>query len=38
MCRFNSKRLHYGKGQTEAEVTLPPGEHKITLQFADGAG
>lgn len=33
----DDKHLHYGKGQTEAEVTLPPGEHKITLQFADGA-
>ncbi len=29
--------IHYGKGQTEAEVELPPGEHTLTLQFADGA-
>ena len=29
--------LHFGKGQTEAELELPPGEHKLTLQFADGA-
>jgi hypothetical protein len=29
--------LHFGKGQTETEVTLKPGEHKLTLQFADGA-
>jgi hypothetical protein len=28
--------LHYGKGQTEAEVKLPPGEHTLTMQFADG--
>jgi hypothetical protein len=28
--------LHYGKGQTEAELVLPPGEHSLTLQFADG--
>jgi hypothetical protein len=28
--------LHYGKGQTDASVTLTPGEHTVTLQFADG--
>ena len=28
--------IHFGKGQTEAEVELEAGEHKITLQFADG--
>jgi hypothetical protein len=33
----DEKHLHYGKGQTEAEITLPPGEHTLTLQFADGA-
>jgi hypothetical protein len=27
--------LHYGAGQTEAEVTLPPGEHTLQLLFAD---
>jgi hypothetical protein len=27
---------HYGKGQTEDKITLPPGKHKLTLQFADG--
>jgi len=32
----DSTHLHYGKGQTEAEVKLPPGVHKLTLQFADG--
>jgi hypothetical protein len=32
----DAMHLHYGKGQTEAEVTLPPGKHKLTLQFADG--
>jgi hypothetical protein len=32
----DSTHLHYGKGQTEAEVTLAPGPHKLTLQFADG--
>lgn len=29
--------LHYGKGETEAELTLQPGDYTLTLQFADGA-
>jgi hypothetical protein len=29
--------LHFGKGQTEAEITLPPGNYKLTMQFANGA-
>ncbi len=33
----DDKHLHYGKAQSEAELTLPPGEHTLTLQFADGA-
>jgi hypothetical protein len=33
----DSKHMHFGKGETEVEVTLPPGEHRLTLQFADGA-
>ncbi|CAN7373123.1 DUF4399 domain-containing protein [Trinickia sp. LjRoot230] len=33
----NDHAIHYGKGQTEADVTLPPGDHTLTLQFADGA-
>lgn len=28
--------LHFGKGQTEAEVKLPPGTYKLTMQFANG--
>lgn len=28
---------HFGKGQTEAVITLPKGKHKLTLQLADGA-
>jgi hypothetical protein len=28
---------HYGKGQTEADLPLTPGEHTLTMQFADGA-
>ena len=33
---FDDKDLHFGKGQTEAQITLPPGRHTLTLQFADG--
>ncbi len=33
---FDEKHMHFGKGQTEAEVKLPPGNYKLTLQFADG--
>lgn len=28
--------LHYGMGQTEAELTLGPGQHTLCLQAADG--
>ncbi|MFJ3047068.1 DUF4399 domain-containing protein [Herbaspirillum chlorophenolicum] len=34
---MDATHLHYGKGQTEAEVTLPPGQYKLTAQFANGA-
>jgi hypothetical protein len=27
--------VHFGKGQTEATVTLPPGQHTLQLVFAD---
>lgn len=33
----DEKNIHYGKGQTQAELTLPPGKHTLTMQFADGA-
>lgn len=33
----DEKHLHFGKGQTETSVELTPGEHTLTLQFADGA-
>ncbi len=33
----DSTHMHYGNGQTEAELTLTPGKHTLTLQFADGA-
>jgi len=29
--------IHFGKGQTEADIELPPGEHQLTMQFADGS-
>lgn len=32
----DEKHIHFGKGQTEAEVELQPGEHVLMLQFADG--
>jgi hypothetical protein len=34
---FDDTHLHYGKAQTEAELTLPPGKHTLTLQFANAA-
>lgn len=33
----DATHLHFGNGQTEAELTLTPGKHTLTLQFADGA-
>lgn len=27
--------LHFGAGQTEGDITLPPGKHKLQLLFAD---
>ncbi|MEJ2006160.1 MAG: DUF4399 domain-containing protein [Cyclobacteriaceae bacterium] len=33
----NEKNIHYGKGQTvTGDITLEPGTHTLTLQFADG--
>lgn len=32
----DAQHLHFGKGQTETSVELPPGKHTLTLQFADG--
>ena len=34
---FTEQHMHFGKGQTEAEVKLPPGVYKLTAQFANGA-
>ena len=32
----DSVNIHFGKGQTEYELILNPGKHKLSLQFADG--
>jgi hypothetical protein len=29
------KIVHFGKGQTETTITLPPGKHTLELLFAD---
>ena len=34
---FTERSLHFGKGQTETELTLPPGSYSLTAQFANGA-
>ena len=31
------KVIHFGKGQTETTLTLPPGKHTLELVFADYA-
>lgn len=33
---FTEQHMHFGKGQTEAEVKLAPGNYKLTAQFANG--
>lgn len=33
----DASHLHFGKGQAETTLKLPPGKHTLTLQFADGA-
>lgn len=33
----DATHVHFGKGQTETKMTLKPGPHTLTLQFADGA-
>lgn len=32
----DEKHIHFGAGQTEATIELPPGQHVLTMQFADG--
>ena len=34
---MTEKHLHFGKGQTETELKLPPGVYRLTAQFANGA-
>lgn len=33
----DENHIHFGKGQTSANVDLAPGAHTVILQFADGA-
>ena len=33
----DATHLHFGDARTETEVSLSPGTHKLTAQFADGA-
>ncbi len=33
----DATHLHFGKAQTETEVTLAPGNYTLTMQFANGA-
>jgi hypothetical protein len=32
---FSQNYMHFGKGETEAVVNLPPGKHTLQLLFAD---
>lgn len=32
---FDDKHKHFGKGQTEAEISLPPGDHTLQLILGD---
>ena len=34
---FDDQRKHFGAGQTEAMITLTPGQYQLTSQFAKGA-
>jgi hypothetical protein len=34
---MDDKHIHFGKGQTAVEVTLPPGIYTLAAQFANGA-
>lgn len=31
----DAKHIHFGKGQSEAEITLAPGEHRLQLLLGD---
>jgi hypothetical protein len=32
----DESHIHFGGGQTETELTLTPGKHTLTMQFANG--
>jgi hypothetical protein len=32
----DAQHLHFGQGQTTAEITLPPGQHTLQLLLGDG--
>lgn len=32
----DDRHIHFGGGQTETDLELAPGEHTLTMQFADG--
>jgi len=32
---FDDQHKHFGKGQTETELSLPPGEHTLQLMLGD---
>ncbi len=32
----DSTHYHFGNAQTEADIKLTPGKHRLTLQYADG--
>lgn len=32
----DKQRIHFDNGETRGEVSLPPGNYTLTLQFADG--
>lgn len=34
---MDETHMHYGKAQTEADITLPPGKYKLTAQLGNGA-
>ncbi len=31
----DDKHVHFGGGQTETEITLPPGKHRLQLVLGD---
>src|SRR5262252_6588557 len=33
----DKQHIRFDKGETRGQIELPPGQHTLTLQFADGA-